>query len=70
MNSLKNTDFSRYYEKAMTALEGRVTLIMRDYLQTSESDLYAICKNIVKIHGEDPRDSEIMQEVEFFYNSF
>jgi len=43
---------------------------MEDYLESHPNDLYMICKNIYKMHGEDARDSEIMQEVELFYNSF
>ena len=56
--------------KSYTNFENRVLSAMEDYLQTSESDVYMICKNIFKHHGEEATDEQIAEEVELFYNNF
>ena len=54
----------------MTDLENRVIDAQENYLVISPSDLYMICKNIVKIHGEDATHEIISEEVELFYNNY
>jgi hypothetical protein len=40
-----------------------------NFLELTTSDLYAICKNICKQHGEQPLDEQIDEEIEIFYNN-
>jgi hypothetical protein len=52
-----------------TTLENKVIAEQENYLATSDSDLYMICKNIYKHHGEEATLEQIAEEVELFYNN-
>jgi hypothetical protein len=54
-----------------TNLENRVIDRMEclDYLEITPNDLYAICKNICDIHGEDCGEEQIDEEIHIFYNA-
>jgi hypothetical protein len=58
-----------FIPKSYTNFENRVLEAMDGFLQGSCNDVYAICKNIIKYHGEEATDEQIAEEVELFYTA-
>lgn len=51
-----------------TKLENRVSGIADKAIRNfTDRDLYAICKNVINAHGENPTDSEIIKEIAEYY---